>query len=151
MTGLLSIQLAISFGLAHQIAPAPHGAMTSILGISAGDPFDEAKETLERLAEPSKESNEGDDVVAFTLHGTPYKMVVLHESNDKVSWISAFPRDSEGIAFDQFGDLSKGKVTPSLATWEIHRGALVYRLLAQGSRGRAQVVTLLCPRTGHRD
>jgi len=158
MVGILSIQLAIAFGLGHQagagLAPAIRPSITNLLGVVAGDPFDEAKETLERLSEHSKEGEQdeekGEDVVAFTLRGTPYKMVVLHGADEKVSWISAFVRDPEGIPFEQLGDSAKGKITPSLATWEIRSGTRAYRVLAQGSNGRARVVTLLCPRVSHR-
>src|SRR5438309_1268861 len=90
--------------------------LDNILGVHAGDPFDEALEKLEKLSEPSKDSDKDDDQSAFVPKGTAFKIVVLHGSHEKVSWISAYTRDPGGVPFEKLGDTTKGKVTQSLAT-----------------------------------
>ena len=124
--------------------------IAEILGVRAGESFDEARERLAKLAEPRKEKETDDDQVAFTLHGTSYRMVVMHSSHEHVAWISAFVRDPAGIPYSAFGDLARAHVTPSLATWEVREPDRAWRVLAQGKNGRAAVVTLFSPQLPHR-
>ena len=120
-------------------------AINSLLGVSIGTTFEEARAKLTPLGTGGgRDTRDGGRKEAWTLKGTEYASLAFKTNGrGTVVWVSAFARPGKEVPFSKLGDLSKAAASDSQAIWTIETPQGGYRLVAKGAKGKASVVYLL--------
>jgi hypothetical protein len=130
---------------------------TTILGVTVGTRFEQAREKLNRAAlrdddenttgrkEEMEDEEEGGTKTAWTFAEGPYRNVALKTDRDgRVVWITGFVRPGKEIAFSELGDASTAaRVSDSEMIWNWATPNGNRRLIAKGRAGKATLVTII--------
>lgn len=118
----------------------------SILGVEIGMGLEEARAKLKPLGTfGGRDTRGGGRKEQWTLKKTEFTYVVYQtDGNGKVKWVTGYVRPGKEMSFEKLGDLGAASLkTEQEATWNVERPEGNYRLMAQGSGGKARIVHLI--------
>jgi len=135
----------------HTPPPPPVAAAEAppaeILGLTIGDPVDEARQRLDPLREPVVYTPDAKETsgrrIYWKLRETEFDWIMVWgNAEGKITRLRGYFRPDQTKPFHEIGDLrTAASVTSQMAKWNLRRtGGPYYRLIAQGTEHQAQTV-----------